>query len=254
MDEVADFLFYYFVFFVLFPSWSLHFTVPTTITPHLIFFPLIFPSLWTKLKVSNPHIPRPRTNEFIRLNHWYFYHCSSDDASSNWSDSCYAYPSPEEERPPPPYPSSSSSSSSSSSCSSYSLPHHHFRTRTPPGMRPVAPSPESVPPGPSPPPRRTGYSPPPLPHSLCPSPQQLDINSNPKPNSLHLPKPASPSIAPHGPPSETNGSSLYIKPPLVLTRHDLFLGSPKTPSTPLPAPPPWAACACSRERGAKLTR
>ncbi|XP_035764742.1 rho GTPase-activating protein 44-like isoform X5 [Neolamprologus brichardi] len=178
---------------------------------------------------------------------------SSDDASSNWSDSCYAYPSPEEERPPPPYPSSSSSSSSSSSCSSYSLPHHHFRTRTPPGMRPVAPSPESVPPGPSPPPRRTGYSPPPLPHSLCPSPQQLDVNSNPKPNSLHLPKPASPSIAPHGPPSETNGSSLYIKPPLVLTRHDLFLGSPKTPSTPLPAPPPWAACACSRERGAKLT-
>uniref|UniRef100_A0AAX7SXP6 Rho GTPase-activating protein 44 n=1 Tax=Astatotilapia calliptera TaxID=8154 RepID=A0AAX7SXP6_ASTCA len=158
-----------------------------------------------------------------------------------------------EERPPPPYPSSSSSSSSSSSCSSYSLPHHHFRTRTPPGMRPVAPSPESVPPGPSPPPRRTGYSPPPLPHSLCPSPQQLDVNSNPKPNSLHLPKPASPSIAPHGPPSETNGSSLYIKPPLVLTRHDLFLGSPKTPSTPLPAPPPWAACACSRERGAKLT-
>nr|XP_046212305.1 rho GTPase-activating protein 44-like isoform X3 [Oncorhynchus gorbuscha] len=29
---------------------------------------------------------------------------SSDDASSTWSDSCYAYPSPEEERPPPPLP------------------------------------------------------------------------------------------------------------------------------------------------------
>ncbi|KAM6898686.1 rho GTPase-activating protein 44-like [Lycodopsis pacificus] len=166
---------------------------------------------------------------------------SSDDASSNWSDSCYAYPSPEEERPPPPYPSSSSSSSSSS-CSSYSLPHHHFHTRAPPGMRPVAPNPESMPPGPSPPP---------LPHSLCPSPQPLDVNSNPKPNSLHLPKQASLSDASHAAPPETNGSTLYIKPPLVLTRHDLFLGSPKPPNTPLSAPPPWAAC--SRERGAKLT-
>uniref|UniRef100_A0A8C9XPJ2 Rho GTPase-activating protein 44 n=1 Tax=Sander lucioperca TaxID=283035 RepID=A0A8C9XPJ2_SANLU len=176
----------------------------------------------------------------------------SDDASSNWSDSGYAYPSPEEERPPPPYPSSSSSSSSSS-CSSYSLPHHHFYTRAPPGMRPVAPNPESVPPGPSPPSRRCGYSPPSLPHSLCPSPQPLDVNSNPKPNSLHLPKQASLSDASHAAPSETNGSTLYIKPPLVVTRHDLFLGSPKPPNTPLSAPPPWAACACSRERGAKLT-
>ncbi|XP_031698780.1 rho GTPase-activating protein 44-like [Anarrhichthys ocellatus] len=166
---------------------------------------------------------------------------SSDDASSNWSDSCYAYPSPEEERPPPPYPSSSSSSSSSS-CSSYSLPHHHFHTRAPPGMRPVAPNPESVPPGPSPPP---------LPHSLCPSPQPFDVNSNPKPSCLHLPKQASLSDASHAAPPETNGSTLYIKPPLVLTRHDLFLGSPKPPNTPLSAPPPWAAC--SRERGAKLT-
>uniref|UniRef100_A0A4W6E1A9 Rho GTPase-activating protein 44 n=1 Tax=Lates calcarifer TaxID=8187 RepID=A0A4W6E1A9_LATCA len=121
------------------------------------------------------------------------------------------------------------------------------------GMRPVAPSPESVPPGPSPPPRRSGYSPPPLPHSLCPSPQQLDVNSNPKPSSLHLPKQASLSDAPHASLPETNGSTLYIKPPLVLTRHDLFLGSPKPPNTPLSAPPPWAACACSRERGAKLT-
>ncbi|XP_045925782.1 rho GTPase-activating protein 44-like [Micropterus dolomieu] len=175
---------------------------------------------------------------------------SSDDASSNWSDSCYNYPSPEEERLPPPYPSSSSSSSSS--CSSYSLPHHHFYTRAPPGMRPVAPSPESVPPGPSPPLRLSGYSPPPLPHSLCPSPQQLDVNSNPKPNSLHLPKQASLSDASHAALPETNGSTLYIKPPLVLTRHELFLGSPKPPNTPLSAPPPWAACACSRER-AKLT-
>ncbi|KAM9837105.1 rho GTPase-activating protein 44-like [Aulostomus maculatus] len=176
---------------------------------------------------------------------------SSDDASSNWSDSYNAYPSPEEERPPPPYPSSSSSSSSS--CSSHSLPHHHFYTRAPPGMRPVAPTPESVPPGPSPPPRRSGYSPPPPLHPLCPPLQQLDVNSNPKPNSLHLPKQASLSDAPHAPLSETNGSTLYIKPPLVLTRHDLCLGSPKPPNTPLSAPPPWAACACNRERGTKLT-
>ncbi|XP_029934438.1 rho GTPase-activating protein 44-like [Myripristis murdjan] len=173
---------------------------------------------------------------------------SSDDTSSNWSDSCYAYPSPEEERPPPPYPSSSSFSSSFS----YPLPHHHFFTRAPPGTRPVAPGPESVPPGPSPPPRWSGYSPPPLP-PLCPSPQQLDINSNPKPNSLHLPKQASLSDAPHAPPSETNASTIYIKPPLVLTRHEPFLGSPHPPNTPLSAPPPWAACACNRERGAKLT-
>ncbi|XP_067344369.1 rho GTPase-activating protein 44-like isoform X2 [Channa argus] len=178
---------------------------------------------------------------------------SSDDASSKWSDSCYTYPSPEEERPPPPYPSSSSSSSSSSSCSSYSLNHHHLHTRAPQSMRPVAPSPESVPFGPFPSPRRTGYSPPPPPHSLCPSPQLLDVNSNPKPSSLHLPKRASLSDAPHAPSSETNGSTLYIKPPLVLTRHELLLGSPKPPDTPLSAPPPWAACVCGRDRGAKRT-
>uniref|UniRef100_A0AAQ5ZTY5 Rho GTPase-activating protein 44 n=1 Tax=Amphiprion ocellaris TaxID=80972 RepID=A0AAQ5ZTY5_AMPOC len=125
----------------------------------------------------------------------------------------------------------------------------------PPCMRPVAPGPESVAPGPSPPPRRTGYSPPPLPlHSPCPSPQQLDVNSNPKPSSLHLPtKQACLPDAPHAAPPESNGSTLYIKPPLVLTRHDLFPGSPKPPNTPLSAPPPWATCACSRERGAKLT-
>ncbi|KAI4807811.1 hypothetical protein KUCAC02_027595 [Chaenocephalus aceratus] len=95
--------------------------------------------------------------------------------------------------------------------------------------------------------------PPTLPHSLSPSPQPLDVNSNPKPNSLHLPKQASLPDVSHAAPSEANGSTLYIKPPLVLTRQDLFLGSPKPPNTPLSAPPPWAACACSRERGAKLT-
>lgn len=183
---------------------------------------------------------------------WYSYHYSSEDASSNWSDSCYVYPSPEEERPPPPYPSFSSSSSSS--CSSNSLPHYIY-TRPLQSVRPTAPTPESVViPGPSPPPRLTGCSPPPVPFSPCPSPQQLDVNSNPKPNSLHLPKRASLPDTMHATPSETNGSTLYIKPPLVLTRHDLLLGSPKPPNTPLSAPPPWAASACSRERGAKLKR
>ncbi|XP_067100547.1 rho GTPase-activating protein 44-like isoform X8 [Osmerus mordax] len=170
----------------------------------------------------------------------------SDDASSNWSDSCYAYPSPEEEKPPPPYPSSSSFSSGY-------LPPHHFYTRAPQCVRPVAPGPESMPPGPSPPPppRWPGYSPPPLP-PLCPSPHQLDINSNPKPSSLHLPKQGSLPDALHAIPSETNVSPLYIKTPLVLARHDPPLGS-LPPNTPLSAPPPWGACACNRERGAKLT-
>ncbi|MEQ2221563.1 hypothetical protein ILYODFUR_017161 [Ilyodon furcidens] len=122
-------------------------------------------------------------------------------------------------------------------------------------MRPTAPTPESVvPPGPSPPPRLAGCSPPPLLFSPYPSPQQLDVNSNPKPHSLHLPKRASLPDTMHATPSEMNGSTLYIKPPLVLTRHDLFLGSPKPPNTPLSAPPPWAALACSHERGAKLKR
>uniref|UniRef100_A0A8C6LQM0 Rho GTPase-activating protein 44 n=1 Tax=Nothobranchius furzeri TaxID=105023 RepID=A0A8C6LQM0_NOTFU len=175
----------------------------------------------------------------------------TNDTSSNWSDSCYVYPSPEEERPPPPYPSSSSSSSSSS-CSSNSFPHHHFYTRALQSMRPVAPTPESVPPGPSPPPRLSGCSPPPFPHSPCPSPYLFDVNSNPKPNCLYLPKRASLPDATHVTQSDSNGTNLYIKPPLVLTRHDLFLGSAKPPNAPLSAPPPWAACACNHERGAKM--
>ncbi|XP_036383409.1 rho GTPase-activating protein 44-like isoform X2 [Megalops cyprinoides] len=168
---------------------------------------------------------------------------SSDDASSNWSDSCYAYPSPEEERLPPPYPSSSSS------CFP---PPHHFHPKTQPCARPVAPGPESVPPGPSPPPSRwTVYSAP-LPPPTSPSPQQLDINSNPKPSFLHLPKQGSLSDAPHAPLLfETNVSPLYIKTPLVLTRHDPSLGNP--PSLLPSAPLQWAACGCSRDRGTNLT-
>ncbi|XP_057681416.1 rho GTPase-activating protein 44 isoform X2 [Corythoichthys intestinalis] len=169
-----------------------------------------------------------------RMFHSFTFHCrkalqwtSSDDPS----DSCNTRPSPEEERPPPPYPSSSP----------FSLPPRHFHTRAPPGMRPLSRSPECVPTGPVVVPRRTGYSPPPFLHSLCPSPQPLDINSNPRAqNSSLSTKQASPSEPPH---ADTNGSSLYIKPPLVLTRHDLF------PGTPLSVPPSWATC--SRERGRK---
>uniref|UniRef100_A0A7N6APW7 Rho GTPase-activating protein 44 n=1 Tax=Anabas testudineus TaxID=64144 RepID=A0A7N6APW7_ANATE len=223
-------------------------TRKTSSTPPSVHTPLpptdaLIPEQPGEFSATPPPTPPPTSSD----------RASSDDASSNWSDSCYAYPSPEEERPPPPYPSFSSSSSSSSSCSSYSLNHHYLCTRAPPSMRPVAPSLESVPLGPSPPPRRSGYSPPPLPHSLCPSPQPLDVNSNPKPNSLHLPKQASLSDALHATPFETNGSTLYIKPPLVLTRQDLLLGSLKPHNTPLSVPPPWAACVCGRERGTKLT-
>ncbi|XP_019902390.1 rho GTPase-activating protein 44 isoform X3 [Esox lucius] len=178
---------------------------------------------------------------------------SSDDASSTWTESCYVYPSPEEERPPPPYPSFSSSFSSS--C--YPPPHPPY-PRAPQCARPVAPGPESVPPaGPSPPPpsRWSGYSPPLLSPSSCPppspSPQQLDINSNPKPSSLHLPKQSSLAEALHAPPPpETNVPPLYMRTPPVLTRNDPSLG-PYPPNFPLSAPPLWAACACSRERGAK---
>nr|XP_040033408.1 rho GTPase-activating protein 44-like [Gasterosteus aculeatus aculeatus] len=151
---------------------------------------------------------------------------SSDDASSNWSDSCYVYPSPEEERPPPPYPSSSSSSSSSS-CSSHSLPHQHLYTRAPPYMRPVAPNPESVALGPSPHSRRCGHSLPPLSHPLW----------------------AGSAV---GPPRNKR-RCLIDRTTCGYNHHDLFLGSPKPPNIPLSAPPPRAACACSRERGAMPT-
>ncbi|XP_028824651.1 rho GTPase-activating protein 44-like isoform X2 [Denticeps clupeoides] len=177
---------------------------------------------------------------------------SSDDASSNWSDSCYVYPSPEEERPPPPYPHPSTfSSSSSSSFSSYSaLRHHHHSSRVPPCTRPSAPGPDSAPHGPSPPPpplprpRWVGYSPPPLstPHPATPfrSPS-LDINSNPAPSCLLLPKQTSPSD------SEVTEAAtpppLYTKPRPTIARH-----------LPLSAPAPWAACICGREpRRPRLT-
>ncbi|XP_051995611.1 rho GTPase-activating protein 44-like isoform X3 [Xyrauchen texanus] len=166
---------------------------------------------------------------------------SSDDVSPNRPDSSHVYASHVEERPPPPYPSSSS----------HSAPHH-FYPKPPPCARPVAPGPESQPPSSPPPPLRwTGFNPPqPLPppsSSSSSSSSSLDINSNPKPSCLHFPKHGPMCDAPHAALSDTNASPLYVKTPLVLTRHDMCLGNP--PSLPSSAPPPWAACPCARERG-----
>ncbi|XP_048038777.1 rho GTPase-activating protein 44 isoform X4 [Megalobrama amblycephala] len=166
---------------------------------------------------------------------------SSDDVSPNRPDSSHVYASHVEERPPPPYPSSST---------------HHFYPKPPPCARPVAPGPESQPPGSPPPPLRwAGFGPPlPLPQPQPPpssssssSSSSLDINSNPKPSCLHFPKHGPVCDAPHAAPPDANASPLYIKTPLVLTRHDVSLGNP--PSLPSSAPPPWAACPCARDRG-----
>ncbi|TFK04503.1 GAS2-like protein 3 [Platysternon megacephalum] len=143
---------------------------------------------------------------------------STDDVSSSWLDSCYHYPSPEDDRPPP-YP-----------CYQH-LRHYH------PQARPEAPSP---------PYRWSGHSQtlPPR-SSSSPSPQPLDINSNPKPCFLHLPKQSSLTES-HA--LETNLSAPSIKPPLVLAK-------PDPPGAPYPslmsASPPWVGCAS--DRGAGLT-
>ncbi|XP_052408450.1 rho GTPase-activating protein 44 isoform X6 [Carassius gibelio] len=168
---------------------------------------------------------------------------SSDDVSPIRPDSSHVYSSHVEERPPPPYPSSSSSSHPGS---------HHFYPKPPPCARPVAPGPESQPPGSPPPPLRwAGFGlsqpqPPPS-SSSSSSSSSLDINSNPKPSCLHFPKHGPLCDAPHAASTDASASPLYIKTPLVLTRHDMSLGNP--PSLPSTAPPPWAACPCARERG-----
>nr|XP_033817686.1 rho GTPase-activating protein 44 isoform X3 [Geotrypetes seraphini] len=141
----------------------------------------------------------------------------ADDVSSQWSESCYSYPSPEDDRPPP-YP-----------CYHHS---HHHQSKAQSSARPEAPSPY----------RWTGYS-----QTLPPSLHQLDINSNPKPCFLHLPKQSSLTES-HAP--ETNVSPLYIKTPLVLTKPDLS-GSPYTP--PMSASAQWVTCTCTRDRGIGLT-
>ncbi|KAG7242816.1 hypothetical protein INR49_018071 [Caranx melampygus] len=142
---------------------------------------------------------------------------------------------------PPPYPTSS--------C--HTLPHH-FYPKPPPCARPVAPGPESQPPGSPPPPVRwSGFTPPAPPpsSSSSSSSSSLDINSNPKPSCLHFPKHSPPGDMSHAPPPDTNASPLYIKTPLVLTRHDQSLGNPPSLPSSAPPPPPWAACPCARERG-----
>ncbi|XP_050775227.1 rho GTPase-activating protein 44 isoform X4 [Gopherus flavomarginatus] len=147
---------------------------------------------------------------------------STDDVSSSWLDSCYHYPSPEDDRPHP-YP-----------CYQH-LRHYH------PQARPEAPSPpyrwsghsQTLPP-------RSSFS-----SSSSPSPQLLDINSNPKPCFLHLPKQSSLTES-HA--LETNLFIPSIKPPLVLAK-------PDPPGAPYPslmsASPPWVGCAS--DRGASLT-
>ncbi|XP_030063947.1 rho GTPase-activating protein 44 isoform X1 [Microcaecilia unicolor] len=142
---------------------------------------------------------------------------SADDVSSQWSESCYSHPSPDDDRPPP-YP-----------CYQHS---HLHQSKAQPSARPEAPSPY----------RWTGYS-----QTLPPSLHQLDINSNPKPCFLHLPKQSSLTES-HVP--ETNVSPLYIKTPLVLTKPEPS-GSPYTPS--MSASAPWVTCTCTRDRGTGLT-
>ncbi|KAF3846273.1 hypothetical protein F7725_003351 [Dissostichus mawsoni] len=142
---------------------------------------------------------------------------------------------------PPPYPISS--------C--HTAPHL-FYPKPPPCARPVAPGPESQPPASPPPPLRwSGFTPPAPPpsSSSSSSSSSLDINSNPKPSCLHFPKHSPPSDMSHAPLPDTNASPLYIKTPLVLTRHDQSLGNPPSLPSSAPPPPPWAACPCARERG-----
>uniref|UniRef100_A0A8C5E4D6 Rho GTPase-activating protein 44 n=1 Tax=Gouania willdenowi TaxID=441366 RepID=A0A8C5E4D6_GOUWI len=146
--------------------------------------------------------------------------------------------SPNRTAHPPPY--------RSSSC--HAAPQH-FYPKPPPCARPVAPGPESQPPC-SPPLRWSGFTPPTLPpSSSSSSSSSLDINSNPKPNCLPFPKHSPPGDMLHAPLSDVNASPLYIKTPLVLTRHDHNFGNPPSLHSSAPPPPPWAACPCARERG-----
>uniref|UniRef100_A0ABM5FM83 Rho GTPase-activating protein 44 isoform X6 n=1 Tax=Pogona vitticeps TaxID=103695 RepID=A0ABM5FM83_9SAUR len=150
----------------------------------------------------------------------------TDGVSSSWSDSCYIYPSPEDNKPPS-YPCYSS--------------FHPYHPKTSPCTRPEPPLPLY---------RWSGYSQtlPPHSSSSSPSPQQLDINSNPKPYFLHLPKQSSFTEL-HGSP-ETNLSSVYMKPLLTLSKPD----PPGTPhSSHVSVSPPWVSCICARDRGAGLT-
>ncbi|XP_078257095.1 rho GTPase-activating protein 44-like isoform X6 [Rhinoraja longicauda] len=148
----------------------------------------------------------------------------TDELSSDWSDSCYSYPCTEDYR----------------SCPHPCLQHaHHFYHKAQLSARP------EVVPQASSPQRWLEYSPTLLTHP--PSLQQLDINSNPKPCSLHLPKPG-PFTDSHA--SETNISPVYVNTPLLLTKHDPY----STPSNPsMSASTPWVGCGSGRDKGTRLT-
>ncbi|KAJ0001327.1 hypothetical protein NQD34_006347 [Periophthalmus magnuspinnatus] len=171
----------------------------------------------------------------------------SEHVLPNRPDTSHAHPPQGEDRPPPPYPMSS--------CHSMT---HHFYPKPPPCARPVAPGPESQPPGSPPAPLRwSGFTPPAPPpsSSSSSSSSSLDINSNPKPSCLHFAKHSPPGDMSHVPPPDTSASPLYIKTPLVLTRHDQAFGNPPSLPSSAPPPPPWAACPSARERGPpRLTR
>ncbi|XP_070793560.1 rho GTPase-activating protein 44 [Pituophis catenifer annectens] len=148
---------------------------------------------------------------------------STDGVSSNWSDSCYIYPSPEDDKSPL-YPHYSS--------------FYPYPPRTSPCTRPEPPLP---------PYHWAGNNPTLLPpcSSSCsssPSFQSFDINF------LHLPKQISLTEL-HGP--ETNLS-------FVTTKTAFTLSKPNPPGTlpyssSMSISSPWVSCTCARDRGAGLT-
>ncbi|ETE74156.1 Rho GTPase-activating protein 44, partial [Ophiophagus hannah] len=148
---------------------------------------------------------------------------STDGVSSNWSDSCYIYPSPEDDKPPL-YPHYSS--------------FYPYPPRTSPCTRPEPPLPPYHWAGNNP------TLPPPCSPSCSSSPsfQSFDINF------LHLPKQISLTEL-HGP--ETNLS-------FVTTKTAFTLSKPNPPGTlpyssSMSVSSPWVSCTCARDRGAGLT-
>uniref|UniRef100_A0A8C5RCU5 Rho GTPase-activating protein 44 n=1 Tax=Laticauda laticaudata TaxID=8630 RepID=A0A8C5RCU5_LATLA len=148
---------------------------------------------------------------------------STDDVSSNWSDSCYIYPSPEDDKSPL-YPHYSS--------------FYPYPPRTSPCTRPEPPLPPYHWAGNNP-----TLSPPCSPScSSSPSFHSFDINF------LHLPKQISLTEL-HGP--ETNLS-------FVTTKNAFTLSKPNPPGTlpyssSMSVSSPWVSCTCARDRGAVLT-
>ncbi|XP_060108558.1 rho GTPase-activating protein 44 isoform X5 [Heteronotia binoei] len=148
----------------------------------------------------------------------------TDGVSSSWSDSCYIYPSPEDNKLP-------------SYCCYPSF--HHLHSKIGPNTR-FEPSLPLY--------WWSGYCQtlPPASSSSSPSPQQLDINSNPKPYFLHLPQQNSLTEM-HCP--ETNLSSVHMKTSLTLSKPD----PPSTLySSHMSVSPAWVST-CARDRGTGLT-